>query len=256
MIVVNEKYIDLCLLELSEEFQLHYKVSASQEWQGIRSEKRFADIRNVAIGCREMPQNLLDMTRLIKPNQPWSDIHFEERVGGKPLNPGESYKMWPFYAQDNSVRKHNEKFSHTYMERFWPKKAGFWPTIEGINRGTTFDYGDLNDLVDLMKRDPGTRQAYLPIFFPEDTGSVSGQRVPCTLGYHFQMNGNQLDLVYHIRSCDYYRHLRDDIYLAMRLALWVKNHLNPEIILGEFCMFISNLHIFENEISRLTRENK
>ncbi|WP_396190262.1 thymidylate synthase, partial [Flavobacterium sp.] len=91
---------------------------------------------------------------------------------------------------------------------------------------------------------------------PEDTGSVSGQRVPCTLGYHFQMNGNQLDLVYHIRSCDYYRHLRDDIYLAMRLALWVKNHLNPEIILGEFCMFISNLHIFENEISRLTRENK
>jgi hypothetical protein len=268
MIAIESKTIWSVLNELKEEFALKYRLTYSKEWQGIKQEKRFASIDNVVLCCREMPQNLLDMNQLINPNQPWSDIHFAERISGKPLNPGESYKIWPFYGQDKKVRNHSEKFSHTYMERFWPKYAdidlmnkGGIPAVpfEKFSHkmsGIRYNYGDLNDVVNLLKRDPGTRQAYLPIFFPEDTGSVEGQRVPCTLGYHFMFVDDKLYLNYHIRSCDYYRHLRDDIYLAMRLALWVKNQINPEIKLGEFCMFISNLHIFESEISRLQRENE
>lgn len=114
-------------------------------------------------------------------------------------------------------------FTHTYQERFWPKFAGENERGRGGNgmRGLRYAYGDLDDVVNLLLREPYTNQAYLPIFFPEDTGAVHGGRVPCTLGYHFMLRQNRLHMWYEIRSCDYVRHLRDDLYLACRLLLWV-----------------------------------
>jgi thymidylate synthase len=160
----------------------------------------------------------------IQPNREWADEHFEERVGGKPMNPDPSYERWPFWHGQESSKQAGEQFTHTYSERFWPKEAGEfygrWP-ISGIR----YNYGDLQDLVELLANEPYTRQAYLPIFFPEDTGAVHGGRIPCTLGYHFMMRGDQLHMWYHIRSCDLHRHFRDDLYLAVRLQLWVLDAL-------------------------------
>src|SRR5436189_5563594 len=31
----------------------------------------------------------------IKPSVPWAEEQFKERVSGEPLNPGESYRLWP-----------------------------------------------------------------------------------------------------------------------------------------------------------------
>src|SRR3546814_17811567 len=78
-------------------------------------------------------------------------------------------------------------------------------------------------------RSPYTRQAYLPVWFPEDTGSASGQRVPCTLGYQFLIRetpaGKVLHIIYNMRSCDFMRHLADDIYMTIRLAQWMPDQL-------------------------------
>ncbi len=32
----------------------------------------------------------------IKPNLPWADDHFEERVCGFPINPGKEWQTWPY----------------------------------------------------------------------------------------------------------------------------------------------------------------
>ncbi|QXN73616.1 thymidylate synthase [Gordonia phage AikoCarson] len=146
-------------------------------------------------------------------------------------------------------------FDHTYPERMWPKLAGGTPEFPAPMSGIRFDYGDLQDVIDLLKRDPFTRQAYLPIWFPEDTGSVEGQRVPCTLGYHFIRYGAQLNVKYFIRSCDITRHLPNDVYMAGRLLQHVVLHLEgtgkPSLgreyaapYAGDLTMFISNLHMF------------
>jgi thymidylate synthase len=140
-------------------------------------------------------------------------------------------------------------FSHTYPERIWPKRAG----ISSIaprpdnNKGIRYDYGDLADMVDLLKREPETRQAYLPIWFPEDTGAPSYQRVPCTLGYHFIRRHGFFHMTYYIRSCDIIRHFRDDIYLALKLYYWIKDVSLPKTIPGLFTMHIVSLHCFYNE---------
>jgi hypothetical protein len=179
----------------------------------------------------------------IKPNLPWADEHFAERVGRVPTNPGEAYKHWPWWqgqetlthAGHDSLKagdrdfEHGFKFTHTYQERFWPRHAGAIKDFEGrgseYNYGIRYRYGDLDDVVNLLQKHPYTRQATLPIFFPEDTGAVHGGRVPCTLHYHFLLRDNRLHLWYPIRSCDAVRHFRDDLYLATRLCGWVIEQL-------------------------------
>jgi predicted esterase YcpF (UPF0227 family) len=61
-------------------------------------------------------------------------------------------------------------------------------------------------------------------------------------------------MVYYIRSCDYLRHFRDDIYMACRKILWVLDTLkkrDPEIwgsvTPGYYAMHITSLHCFNKE---------
>jgi hypothetical protein len=235
------------------------------EWQSIKDERPTLELQDVYFNA-PIPGTVSELREAIKPNLPWAEDHFLERVSGEPLNPGEQYKNWPWYR--GNVEQHQtqelQKFSHTYMERYWPKNAGSWLESDGNNYGVRYKYGDLNDVVDLLARSPYTRQAVLPVWFPEDTGAVHGERVPCSLYYHFLMRAGKLNVFYHIRSCDFFRHFRDDVYLTCRLGQWVlwemkkKSAYNHEVHeawddaeMGRLSMHISSLHIFEAERKRL-----
>ena len=197
---------------------------------------------------------------------PWAEDHFLERVGGLPLNPSPSEAWWPFAAKKDGTnvahKSEGEAFSHTYPERMWPKYAGEgWVTqyqkehMEP-NEGIRFDYGDLNDVVNQLSKSPNTRQAYLPIWFPEDTGAVHGKRVPCTLGYHFIIRDGVLDISYFMRSTDLLRHFQDDVYLAVRLAQWTvealrEDHPYRPLRVGKLIFHTANLHIFDSDVDML-----
>jgi len=221
-----------------------------------------------------------DYARDINPNMPWAEDHFQERVCGYPINPGLEWERWPYNKSAATFLDERGMFNHNYMERYWPKHAGLverptetargWEdaareTFGGMNpythRGIMYEYGDLNDVVALLANDPYTRQAYLPVWFPEDTGGGS-KRAPCTIGYHFLMRDGRLDINYHIRSCDYVRHFRDDCYLTVRLALWMLEEcrkINPEwkdVKPGLFVMQIGSLHIFRNDYRMLFGEDR
>ena len=181
---------------------------------------------------------------------PWAEDHFQERISGIPSNPGETYRYWPYHNNLDDSKYKSENFSHTYQERFWPKKANNKNPIDGgesTNWGIHFQYGDLEDVISLLLKNPLTRQAYLPIWFPEDTWAANNsQRVPCTLGYYFWIRGNKLYCNYIIRSCDLLRHFRNDVYLTCRLIQYVSEKLN--IKPGNLTMFIFNLHIFKKDL--------
>lgn len=204
------------------------------------------------------------LTNDVQPNLPWADDHFAERVCGEPLNPGVEWANWPWGNSANEHREPDGTFNHNYMERYWPKQANqkyiftVGDDVVSNNRGIRHEYGDLNNLVELLANEPGTRQAYLPVWFPEDTGTTHDGRKPCTLGYHFIMRNGKLDITYYIRSCDYIRHFKDDIYLTLRLLFWVINkckdinhgvweHVKP----GKFIMHITSLHMFINDYIKL-----
>ncbi len=207
----------------------------------------------------------------VKPNLPWADDHFMERVCGMPINPGKEWANWPWGKSAAKHRNPDAQFNHKYMERYWPKFAGYTangelPAIDSDKpmpprQGIRYEYGDLDDVIDLLNRDPLTRQAYLPMFFPEDTGWGDGGRKPCTLGYQFILRNNQLHIYYPMRSCDFIRHYQDDIYLAIRLLLWVLDELrikNPDywndVKPGTYTMHCTSLHIFYNDWIKLFGE--
>ena len=201
----------------------HGMVVDPGRWQGIdttgKPDLETLELLNLQL---EVPvPDILTLQADIQPNLPWADMEFEERVGGTPRNPHHSLEQWPWWHGQSGQTMYEGMFSHTYSERFWPKRAGDkWKRPTHMT-GIRYEYGDLNDVVNLLVRHPHTRQATFPIFFPEDTGAVHGGRIPCTLHYHFLLRGDLLHMWYPIRSCDAVRHFRDDLYMACRLLLWV-----------------------------------
>jgi hypothetical protein len=290
---------------LDREFLHEAQRVKTERWQGEDISKRpeMATYELLNVTCA-VPLSRIDShkawAKIIRPNLPWADVHFDERVCGEPLNPPPSYKVWPWGTNAEKFVNEHGQFNHSYPERLWPKYAGM--SDQGELAGTIYDaghypeevvmskegfieryhypdeperklccyphigirwhYGDLMDLVMLLAHEPLTRQAWIPLFFPEDTGVGDGGRKPCTLGYQFIMRDGLLHIYYPLRSCDYVRHFRDDIYLAIRLLLWVLEKcraINPAVWLdvkpGTYTMHATSLHIFVNDYHQLKEKH-
>lgn len=207
----------------------------------------------------QMPKTQTKAVRYINPNLPWAESHFLERVGGEPVNPGVEHQNWPFHAGQVTLHQNGGKYDHNYMERIWPTglKDHFSAFPDKFWHGYRFPLGDLDDVVTQLGTDPGTRQAYLPIWFPEDTGATKGQRVPCTLGYHFIIRDETLHMQYNMRSCEIYRHFTNDVYMAVRLCQWVADRLyndhELDIGLGQLTMNIVSMHGFVGDTEHIER---
>lgn len=273
---------DLAIQQVQHQLQYRSKIVHSDHWQGMdisnKPEMATHEISHVSFAVElHENMNLQRWRDEIEPNLPWADDHFQERVSGTPMNPGTQWSKWP-YGHSASRFLEEGKFNHNYMERYWPKLAGLprEPTFgdddwrqkfeeEQLARpdmimprhtGIKYNYGDLDDVVQLLAGDPYTRQAYLPVWFPEDTGGGT-KRAPCTIGYHFLMREGRLDINYHIRSCDFVRHFRDDMYLTVRLLAWVLERcraIDPKwsvVRPGKFIMQIGSLHLFRNDYATL-----
>lgn len=264
--------------QLEGDFRMTSSLVHTEKWQGTEiKDNPAAAMHELTFVHFQVPLapfgRDLDLYRKdIQPNLPWADDHFEERVCGAPINPGTQWAKWPFGHSADKFRSNQGQFNHNYMERYWPKYAGRYAPSEtaeefneqfskdplGIkalpNFGIRYHVGDLKDVVKLLHREPLTRQAYLPVWFPEDTGAVHGGRVPCTLGYHWMMRNHHLHTSYFIRSCDYVRHFNDDIYMTIRLTLWILDQLRERDLKtwglvkpGWFRMDIGSLHMFRND---------
>lgn len=200
-----------------------------------------------------MPQDREAAANMIRPDLPWSEAHFQERISGEPMNPGVEHANWPYHQNAVDLHQNGGRYDHNYMERLAATKlTNEWIYGQGSDMpwtGYRFPTGDLMDVVKQLGSQPGTRQAYVPIFFPEDTGATMGQRVPCTLGYQFIIRDNVLHVVYGMRSCEIYRHFTNDVYMAVRLAQWMQQRLVLEhglkdLTLGRLTMHITSFHGF------------
>lgn len=250
----------------------------SPVWQGIKNETPMIEVFDNYFRVM-IPQTHDKLLKDCEPDLPWAPDHFDERVSRLATNPGNTFHYWPYYRED-SYR--NGIFSHTYQERFWPnsaKKEG--SKIHSFNgdsillienedlQGIRFPYGDLDDVVEHLYKNPNSRQAYFPIWFPEDTGVIHGGRVPCSIGYLFSYRDGYLHMSYDLRSCDLIRHFKNDVYFACRLGAWFLNELKKKpkinldwskVQLGILSFHITSFHIFESDLmelkKRITNLNK
>lgn len=154
----------------------------------------------------------------------------KDRCSGKPLNPGNSYKirsdMW------NKFLLNGKKFAYQYAERLW--------------RNNQF-----SDVITTLKKDSGTRQAVLSVWNPDldmDLSKVGGgNRIPCSLNYQFLIRNNRLHCIYSMRSNDFLGHHVIDLYCASGLMEYVVKELKevyPELKVGSLTYICGSLHAF------------
>lgn len=207
----------------------------TERWQGQEEPPRFLEILHADLVAK-MSDNEEECSTLTNATQPWARTHFEERVSGIPYNPPPSHTMW---LKDTDQYLSGKTFSHSYPERMWCDK-----NTDGIR----FKWGNLEDAVSLLKKEPFTRQCYIPMWFPEDlTAANMGERVPCSFGWHFINRGDELHCSYHMRSCDVVRHLHNDLYFANCLALWLIDNSGLDVKPGYLHFSSSSLHCFAND---------
>lgn len=206
-----------------------------KKWQGVtvsgKPDLQTYELLNHHSAVSLPSESLGYYRRDIGPDIPWADLHFEERVCGYPLNPGTEWKNWRMGKGANDFRLPDGTFQHNYMSRWWPKYAGMVPPSETVpenweppgppHKGILYEYGDLRDVVNQLIREPDTRQAVISMWFPEDNGVVHGGRAPCSLTWQFIVRDNKIHLTYNLRSVDLINHFRNDLYMAVRLLLWV-----------------------------------
>lgn len=197
-----------------------------------------------------IPETPEDAVQDIQPDLPWAEGHFIERVAGKAVNPGDWHDKWPYHQGSVLLHQNGGKYDHNYMERFWPTQI-MADNPSGTFEGYRFPVGDYASVVAQLTADRGTRQAYLPIFFPEDTGATEGQRVPCTLGYHFIVRDGALHMQYNMRSCEAYRHFTNDVYMAARLAQHTRDLVDPTLRMGQLTLHAVSFHGFVGDTVHL-----
>ena len=212
------------------------KIFKSKTWQGGEDHPLFMELTHIQprFDMLEEGSELEEVA-----DQPWGTIHFEERIVGLPLNPPPSHKLWRIKTED--YMNDEKKFSHSYPERMWPKTTSM--------AGIRFEIGDLKTLVSIIAKDPTTRQAVMPMYSHEDlSASLLGQRVPCSLSWHFMLRDGKLDCSYSIRSCDALRHFHNDVYFANKLTNWIIKQSGIEAVPGKLIMTISSFHSFVTDL--------
>ena len=160
----------------------------------------------------------------------WADAEFLERISYHSINPGKAWELRKDLWEQFLVRG---KFDYTYSERM---------------------VGTIETLIKLLKHDPDTRKAVLPIFngnWSNDTDYYEGsRRIPCSMYYDFLIRENSrgekvLHICYHQRSSDFIQHFGNDVYLAWRLMEYVAREVN--IKPGYLYHTIDSLHAYKKD---------
>jgi len=165
--------------------------------------------------------------------QPWADAEFKERItepkDGKFINPGEAWKLrenvWGEFF-------HNGKFGYSYNELIW-------------------NNNQFTKIVNRLKEDPDSRQLWISLWDPERDPDLLGgvSRVPCSLGYGFQVREGKLNMHYVMRSCDFSTHFANDVYLAIKLLEYVAELTGYEV--GNFTHTIFSLHVYRKDLKEV-----
>lgn len=156
----------------------------------------------------------------------WNKAEHLERISNKHINPGEAYRL---RANVWNEFLHKGKFAYTYNERI---------------------RGQLIPIIDELRKNLNTRQALIEIHNNDiDLKNVGGKRrICCSCFYQFLFREGKLDVIYTMRSSDFYTHFRNDIWQAIEL----RNHISDKLGLsqGKFIMFVSSLHAFKKDFPK------
>lgn len=101
----------------------------------------------------------------------------------------------------------------------------------------------IENIIDLLRKKPQSRQAVIQLFNAEDI-TQSSKDVPCTCTLQFLIRRRHLDMITNMRSNDAYLGLPHDVFSFTMIQEIVARKLNVE--LGTYKHFAGSLHLYDN----------
>src|SRR4051812_45312177 len=98
MLITSRNFV-VADARLRDVMKSHGRPVTTETWQGrdiaARPDMQTVEVLNVSLEVKLTAQELEHYRMDCRPNLPWADNHFLERVGGEPLNPPPSFAWWP-----------------------------------------------------------------------------------------------------------------------------------------------------------------
>lgn len=112
----------------------------------------------------------------------------------------------------------------------------------------------IDEIVDIIKKDPDTRQAYIVMIDPKKFRS--GDKI-CTIGMQaiYQKDESKLDYIVYMRSnnvCEYSQDYSWQFFIWCEIANKLGTAINKEIHLGNMYWNAGSLHIYEEDFDFLS----
>lgn len=101
----------------------------------------------------------------------------------------------------------------------------------------------IENIIDLLRKKPQSRQAVIQLFNAEDI-TQSSKDVPCTCTLQFLIRRRQLNMITNMRSNDAYLGLPHDVFSFTMIQEIVARKLDVE--LGTYKHFAGSLHLYDN----------
>lgn len=193
----------------------------------------------------------------LNPTPVWASAEWSDRrlgITGCSLNPGGAWTTredmdWSQYLEFDGKPLPNE------MKLEDAQRANIDAAQDPVRFAYT--YGErfaLNDqvwkIIRELRDNPYSRQLYICMWDPHtDPDRLGKRRVPCSIGWHFIFRGEQLNVTYTMRSCDFFTHWDNDCWLTLKLLelVAIKANITP----GQFSQFINSFHVYESDVANV-----
>lgn len=149
---------------------------------------------------------------------------------------------WRWYLSgDNNINKLGELYGK--VPKIWKRMADKEGFVNS-NYGWQWKRSDqLNEVIDLLKTDPRTRQAAISIYDRKE-GYMYDNDTPCTYAIQFTVIGQKLNMCVTMRSNDLWYGFCNDQYCFSKLQELVAAETG--LLIGSYYHFAHNLHLYDN----------
>ena len=154
---------------------------------------------------------------------------------------------WQWYLSgDNNIKKLGELYGK--VPEIWKRMADKEGFVNS-NYGWQLKRSDqLNEVIDLLKTNPRTRQAAISIYDRKE-GYMYDNDTPCTYAVQFTVVAQHLNMCVTMRSNDLWYGFCNDQYCFSKLQELVATETG--LLIGSYYHFAHNLHLYDNIIEKL-----
>lgn len=168
-------------------------------------------------------------------------------------------------------RKTSEKYANAELKWYWSgdnscetigEHAKMWLKLSDDGKTSNSAYGyiiekkygfdQLQQIIELLKKDPNTRRAVLNISDPS-INRISTHDMQCTIALQFLIRNNKLEITVYMRSNDIYFGLPYDYIYFMSLAEYIANKLG--LTVGTYTHHATSMHMYLRDADKFNKKD-